>query len=392
MSFENSLFTAVEESQLAHTLLRRHRLEEQYATLEQQSETAALGMWVFLATEVMFFGTLFAALGVYRYQYGEAFERASEKLNWLIGGVNTVVLLISSFLMVMAVHEAKLGRRLQAVSFLSFTAVLGMIFLGFKGLEYYLDFRENLVPGWKFDPRQWVAQAGLSIDQVPHVELFLLFYWITTGFHALHVIIGVTAVLVIAVLTWKRDFTGAYHAPVEVLAPLLALRGPGLDFLAAYVVPARHPPPGRVLKKSCYGSIRFVADHVSGRTRCTRPAHGAYDGRVLCSFGRRLAYRGRAFDRGRQGRAGAAILHASDPKSAEHLGGHCRRHQRTIVVIAADLYRLCQPRNDSWHARPLAGCRKRELAFVRTYGDVDNLHRRQVPVPFFSNLPERSIP
>jgi len=218
MSFENPLFTAVEESQLAHTLLRRHRLEEQYATLEQQTETAALGMWVFLATEVMFFGTLFTALGAYRYQYGEAFERASEKLNWLIGGVNTIVLLGSSFSIAMAVHYARLGRRKAAVLLLSITALLGMTFMGFKGLEYYLDFRENLVPGWKFDPEPWVVQDGLSIDQVQHVELFLLFYWITTGFHALHVIIGVSAVSVIAVLTWKRNFTGAYHAPVEVLA------------------------------------------------------------------------------------------------------------------------------------------------------------------------------
>jgi len=218
MSRDNSLFTAADRPMLEHTFLVRHRLEEQYATLDQQTDAASLGMWVFLGTEVMFFGTLFAALGTYRYLYGEAFERASEKLNWQIGGLNTIVLLVSSFMIVMAVRAAKLGRRRQTVLFLALTAALGICFLGLKGLEYYLDYVENLVPGWKFDAQQWVDEAHLTRGQVPHVELFLLFYWIMTGFHALHVIIGITAVLVVARLTWARNFTGHYCSPVDVLA------------------------------------------------------------------------------------------------------------------------------------------------------------------------------
>src|SRR5438270_10557858 len=91
------------------TMLARHRLEEQYANLEQQHETAALGMWVFLATEVMFFGALFVGLGAYRFAYPQPFERASEKLNWIIGGTNTVVLRVSRLMMALAVHAAKLG-------------------------------------------------------------------------------------------------------------------------------------------------------------------------------------------------------------------------------------------------------------------------------------------
>jgi len=218
MTPENSLLTAADRTGLEHTFLDRHRLEEQFATLEQQSRTAALGMWVFLATEVMFFGTLFVALGAYRYQYAVAFERASEQLNWLIGGGNTIVLLCSSFLIVMAVHNARLGRHRQVVAYLLLTALMGTVFMGLKGLEYYLDFRDGLVPRVKFDPHVWTTERKLTVDQVPNVELFLLFYWIMTGFHALHVTIGIVAVLVIATLVWRRKFPAAYSSPVEVLA------------------------------------------------------------------------------------------------------------------------------------------------------------------------------
>src|SRR5437588_6803102 len=104
MSPEYSLLTPEEHDELQITALVRHRLEEQFHDLEQQHEAASLGMWIFLATEVMFFGALFTGLAAYRYQYPAAFETASVKLNWLIGSVNTVMLLVSSLTMVLAVH------------------------------------------------------------------------------------------------------------------------------------------------------------------------------------------------------------------------------------------------------------------------------------------------
>jgi cytochrome c oxidase subunit 3 len=216
MSPEPSLLTPEERDELEGTILVRHRLEEQYADLEQQHETASLGMWIFLATEVLFFGTLFLGLAAYRYQYPEAFEKASEKLNWMIGGVNTVVLLVSSLTMVLAVHYAKVGRRNPLVRSLLLTALLGMGFLCLKGLEYYTDYRDNLIPGWKFEESEWVADKGLSQDQVPHVKLFLLFYWIMTGIHALHVSIGITVVLVMLILAWRGHFSPVYYSPVDI--------------------------------------------------------------------------------------------------------------------------------------------------------------------------------
>ena len=175
-------------------------------------------MWVFLATEVMFFGTLFVSLSVYRYLYGEAFEKASEQLNWMIGGINTLVLLISSFTIVLAVHYARLGRRDAIINCLALTALLGGAFLALKGLEYYIDYRENLIPGWKFAPEQWTTEFGLAQEQVPHVKLFLTFYWIMTLFHALHVTIGICAVLVMMMLASQDRFSPEYYSPVDVTA------------------------------------------------------------------------------------------------------------------------------------------------------------------------------
>ncbi len=215
MSPESSIWTPAERDELQHTALVRHRLEEQYANLEQQHETAALGMWAFLATEVLFFGALFTGLGAYTYVYHEAFERASEKLNWAVGGINTVVLLVSSLFMVLAVHAAKVGRQKELVRYLLLTAALGGCFLVFKGYEYYTDYRDNLIPGWRFDDAEW-AHEGLRPEQVQHVKLFLLFYWIMTGTHGVHVTIGILAVLVTAWMARRGHFSPAYYSPVDV--------------------------------------------------------------------------------------------------------------------------------------------------------------------------------
>jgi cytochrome c oxidase subunit 3 len=202
---------------LEHSVLARHRLEEQFENLQQQHHVSISAMWIFLATEVMFFGALVLALGAYHLMYTEAFEKASAKLNWIIGGANTLVLLVSSLMVALAVHFAKLGRTKLVVRFLALTAALGVMFLVLKSCEYYIDYRENLIPGWRFDPHEWTDHEGLSPDQVPHVELFLMFYWIMTPIHALHVTIGIAAVLIIMVLARRSHFSTDYYSPVEAL-------------------------------------------------------------------------------------------------------------------------------------------------------------------------------
>jgi len=218
MSLESAVLTPEERHMLDESVLVRHVLEEQYRDLRQQHEAASLGMWIFLATEVMFFGTLFLGVAVYRTVYPVEFEKGSEKLNWVIGGINTVVLLVSSLFMVLAVHYAKAGASKAIARCLTVTALLGLTFLVLKGFEYYIDYKESLIPGWKFNDSDWTANEGLRPEQVPHVKLFLLFYWIMTATHGLHVTIGIIAVAAMAVLARRGHFSPQYYSPVDVTA------------------------------------------------------------------------------------------------------------------------------------------------------------------------------
>ncbi len=111
-----------------------------------------------------------------------------------------------------------LGKRKQLSWCLALTALLGVAFLCLKALEYYLDYREMLIPGWRFDDNAWIVKEGLKAEDVPHVKLFLLFYWIMTGFHALHVTIGIAVVTVMLILARKDCFSPVYYSPVDVTA------------------------------------------------------------------------------------------------------------------------------------------------------------------------------
>ncbi|HEX5471903.1 MAG TPA: cytochrome c oxidase subunit 3 [Lacipirellulaceae bacterium] len=217
MSREDSYLTADMHDMLKHTVLVRHQVEEHFHDVEHQTNTATFGMWLFLATEIMFFGAIFLALSIYRYQYADAFEKASEKLNWQIGGTNTLVLLFSSLTMVLAVHYARLGNKRLLILFLLLTAAIGTAFLVLKGVEYYSDYRDNLMPGWKFDPHEWTQKEGLSLAQVSQVKLFLMFYYIMTIIHAIHLTIAVIIVLILAALAAGNRFTSEYNAPVDIV-------------------------------------------------------------------------------------------------------------------------------------------------------------------------------
>jgi cytochrome c oxidase subunit III len=183
-------------------------LAHHFADLEQQHEAAQLGMWIFLATELMFFGGLFTAYTVYRHHHPEAFAAASGKLNLVLGGINTVVLLTSSLTVVLALHAARTGQRERLTLWLAVTAVLGTAFLVIKGFEYHGDYAENLMPGLAFVEAEWKNPAG--------VKLFLLIYYLMTGVHAVHLIIGIVLMCVLAVMAWQNRFTAANHSPVEV--------------------------------------------------------------------------------------------------------------------------------------------------------------------------------
>ena len=182
-------------------------LAHQFDDLEQQKEASVFGMWIFLVTEIMFFGGMFTGYTVYRYRLHEAFMAGSDKLDLVLGGVNTVVLILSSLTMALAVHAAQTNKRKQLIWFLILTMALGAVFLGIKAVEYTHKFHENLVPGPSF-----------QFDGVAHhrSELYFSFYFAMTGFHALHMIVGIALLAVILWMSVKGRFSPEYHNPVEV--------------------------------------------------------------------------------------------------------------------------------------------------------------------------------
>jgi len=172
----------------------------------QQREAASLGMWVFLVTEVMFFGGLFLAYAVYRWSFPRAFAAASRELDIVLGTTNTAVLIASSLTMALAVRSAQRGKRRPLVLFLLLTMVLGSVFLGIKTYEYHHKFVEGLVPG---------AAFHFEGEEAAHAEIFFCLYFAMTGLHALHMIIGLGVLAVMLVLGARGRFGPLYHNPVE---------------------------------------------------------------------------------------------------------------------------------------------------------------------------------
>jgi cytochrome c oxidase subunit 3 len=192
-------------------------LAHHFEDLEQQHEAAALGMWVFLATEVLVFGALFTSYSVYRCWYPHDFEAASQRLNVLIGAINTVVLLTSSLTMALSVYAAQTGRQRMLLICLVLTAALGTLFMILKGVEYYDDYRQNLVPKLAFRDQDWTHPEPPGIRADPeHVKLFLLFYYIMTGLHAVHLTVGIGVMIWVILLARRRTFSASYYSTVEV--------------------------------------------------------------------------------------------------------------------------------------------------------------------------------
>ena len=179
----------------------------QFDDMAQQRDAGLLGMWAFLVTEVLFFGGLFTGYTVYRIAYHDGFVIGSHHLDYLLGGANTAVLLLSSLTMALAVHASQTGRRRSLIAYLLSTMILGATFLGVKYVEYSEKFAHHLVPGPHF------MHEG---PQAQHVELFMGFYFAMTGMHALHMLIGMGILGTLVVMAWRGRFSPAYHAPVVV--------------------------------------------------------------------------------------------------------------------------------------------------------------------------------
>jgi cytochrome c oxidase subunit 3 len=175
--------------------------------MEQQKDASSLAMWVFLVTEILFFGGFFLAYAIYRWQYARGFAHASLHMDIWLGTVNTAVLIVSSLTMAMAVHSAATGRRKLLLGFLSATIALGFVFLGIKAVEYTDHIRHHLFPGPGF---RYPGADG------PAAQMFFSLYFGMTGLHALHMVIGIGIMMTLLVMAYRGRFSPSYYNPVEV--------------------------------------------------------------------------------------------------------------------------------------------------------------------------------
>jgi cytochrome c oxidase subunit 3 len=172
-------------------------------------------MWLFLATEVMFFGGMFCAYLVYRYWYYNEFAAGSRSLDIWLGTINTVVLICSSLTVALGVKAAQLGKRKQLVSLLLATLVFGVAFLGIKGVEWYQKYEEHHIPGHSFDVSDIIHNyPQIHIDPA-HSQLYFSLYFAMTGLHALHMIVGIGIFSFLAYYSWKGKYGPEYYTPIE---------------------------------------------------------------------------------------------------------------------------------------------------------------------------------
>jgi cytochrome c oxidase subunit 3 len=184
------------------------KLQHHFDDMAQQAEASTLGMWVFLVTEIMFFGGLFMAYLVYRTQSPEGFAEASHHLDVFWGAVNTIVLIVSSLTMALGVRAAQTSAPARTqVAWIVATMGFGATFLVVKAIEYGDKFKHHLVPGPNF---KWEG-----LHPAP-AEMFYSLYFCMTGLHALHMVIGLGIMTWLAIMAWRRTFDAGYYTPVEV--------------------------------------------------------------------------------------------------------------------------------------------------------------------------------
>ena len=197
----------VDEHHGHHAHAHHPALQHHFETLAQQHEASSLGMWIFLVTEVMFFGGLFMAYSLYRTWYPQAWAEGSLELDILLGGINTIVLIGSSVTMAMAVRAAQTGFNKSTFNWLLATMALGMTFLVIKFFEYKHKYDLGHIPG---------ANFHFEGPHAAQVEIFISLYFAMTGLHALHMLIGFGIMTWITIMAWKGRFSPQWYTPVEM--------------------------------------------------------------------------------------------------------------------------------------------------------------------------------
>ena len=192
-------------------------LAHHFDTPAQQFDAAKIGMWAFLVQELLFFSGLFVAYGVYRSWYPEMFRAASHQLDKIMGATNTIVLLFSSFTAAMAVRSSQLGKKQATSRFIIITIVCACIFLVVKYFEYQHKFHAGLLPGRFFHPH--AAHLVANSPPLPaNTGSFFSIYFMMTGIHGIHVIVGIGVLIWILMRNMRGDFSKEFFTPVDIVA------------------------------------------------------------------------------------------------------------------------------------------------------------------------------
>jgi cytochrome c oxidase subunit 3 len=199
-------------------------LQHHFKDMDQQFNAAKIGMWLFLVTEVLMFGGLFIGYGIMHSRHPEAFMAAHHHLNRTLGALNTVVLLLSSFTMVMAVWAAQTSRKKLVILFLLITLLCAGTFMVVKYYEYSHKFHEGLLPG------KFYSHEG---DTVPGQFMFFSFYFMMTGLHGIHVLLGMVVISWLLYRAIRGDFSAEYFSPVDITGLYWHL----VDLIWIYVFP-----------------------------------------------------------------------------------------------------------------------------------------------------------
>ena len=206
----------------AHVTLPQHR--HHFETESQQREAGSFGMWLFLLTEIMFFGGMFFAYLLYRNWYYDAFVAASNTLSIGLGAVNTVFLITSGFCMAVGVWAAEVRNQKILVLMLWLTTLFGVLFLGVKAVEYNEKFELHHIPGASFNIKEFVnpplkngvaTEKPLAPDMAQRTQIYFFLYFAMTGMHALHMIIGIVLLFWLIARANRGEFSTGYVAPIE---------------------------------------------------------------------------------------------------------------------------------------------------------------------------------
>ncbi len=191
-------------------------LQHHFVSSDQQFDAAKMGMWLFLVTEILLFSGMFVAYTVFRVWYPEVFAHSAELLDWRLGGLNTIVLLGSSFTVALGVHYAQHDNRRALIICLVLTICLAAVFMVVKYFEYTGKFAHGVFPGVNFDPHGTAGGHSYADYNIPYAAQFFSIYFVMTGIHGVHVLVGMGLFAWIVRRAARGDFSRAYYTPVEI--------------------------------------------------------------------------------------------------------------------------------------------------------------------------------